>query len=69
VHPIAASFDDIVRLPRPDDSLLGGAIGAVTLIVVNELVARWEWRRGLGITAVDLSVELRRQGVGNPALG
>ena len=29
----------------PDDSLLGGAIGAVTLIVVNELVARWEWRR------------------------
>lgn len=29
----------------PDDSLLGGAVGAVTLIVVNELVARWEWRR------------------------
>lgn len=29
----------------PDDSLLGGAIGAVTLIVVNELVARWEWNR------------------------
>ena len=29
----------------PDDSLVGGAIGAVTLIVVNELVARWEWAR------------------------
>lgn len=29
----------------PDDSLLGGAVGAVTLIVVNEVVARWEWRR------------------------
>lgn len=29
----------------PDDSLLGGAIGAVTLIVVNELVARWELAR------------------------
>jgi uncharacterized membrane protein YcaP (DUF421 family) len=27
----------------PDDSFVGGAIGAVTLIVVNELVARWEW--------------------------
>jgi uncharacterized membrane protein YcaP (DUF421 family) len=90
----------------PDDSLLGGAIGAATLIVVNELVARWEWRRkspersepagplvmlrslwatrtdpvrlieggrpreealrGLGITQLDLAVELRRQGVGDP---
>jgi uncharacterized membrane protein YcaP (DUF421 family) len=29
----------------PDNSLLGGAIGAVTLIVVNEFVARWEWSR------------------------
>lgn len=29
----------------PDDSLVGGAIGAVTLIVINELVARWEWAR------------------------
>jgi uncharacterized membrane protein YcaP (DUF421 family) len=29
----------------PDDSLLGGAVGAVTLIVVNEIVARWEWAR------------------------
>jgi uncharacterized membrane protein YcaP (DUF421 family) len=29
----------------PDDSLLGGAVGAVTLIVVNEMVARWEWAR------------------------
>ena len=29
----------------PDDSFVGGAIGAVTLIVVNELVARWEWAR------------------------
>lgn len=29
----------------PDDSLLGGAVGAVTLIVANEIVARWEWRR------------------------
>jgi uncharacterized membrane protein YcaP (DUF421 family) len=29
----------------PDDSFVGGAIGAVTLIVVNELVARWEWTR------------------------
>jgi uncharacterized membrane protein YcaP (DUF421 family) len=29
----------------PDDSLLGGAVGAVTLIVVNEMVARWEWVR------------------------
>jgi uncharacterized membrane protein YcaP (DUF421 family) len=29
----------------PDNSLLGGAVGAVTLIVVNEMVARWEWRR------------------------
>jgi uncharacterized membrane protein YcaP (DUF421 family) len=29
----------------PDNSLLGGAVGAVTLIVVNELVARWEWTR------------------------
>lgn len=90
----------------PDDSLLGGAVGATTLIVVNELVARWEWRRknrgssepagplvmlrsfwatrkdpvrliedghpredalrGLGITEIDLAVELRRQGVGDP---
>ena len=29
----------------PDNSLLGGAVGAVTLILVNELVARWEWAR------------------------
>ncbi len=29
----------------PDDSFVGGAIGAVTLIVINELVARWEWAR------------------------
>jgi len=29
----------------PDDSFVGGAIGAVTLIVVNELVARLEWGR------------------------
>lgn len=29
----------------PDNSLLGGAVGAVTLIVANEIVARWEWRR------------------------
>jgi uncharacterized membrane protein YcaP (DUF421 family) len=29
----------------PDDSLLGGAVGAVTLIVANEVVVRWEWRR------------------------
>jgi len=29
----------------PDNSLVGGAIGAVTLIVVNEIVARWEWAR------------------------
>jgi uncharacterized membrane protein YcaP (DUF421 family) len=29
----------------PDNSLLGGAVGAVTLIVANEMVARWEWRR------------------------
>jgi uncharacterized membrane protein YcaP (DUF421 family) len=29
----------------PDNSLLGGAVGAVTLIVVNEMVARWEWAR------------------------
>lgn len=29
----------------PDDSFVGGAIGAVTLIVANELVARWEWAR------------------------
>lgn len=29
----------------PDNSLFGGAVGAVTLIVVNELVARWEWTR------------------------
>jgi uncharacterized membrane protein YcaP (DUF421 family) len=29
----------------PDNSLVGGAIGAVTLIVINELVARWEWAR------------------------
>jgi uncharacterized membrane protein YcaP (DUF421 family) len=28
-----------------DNSLVGGAIGAVTLIVINELVARWEWAR------------------------
>lgn len=28
-----------------DNSLIGGAIGAVTLIVVNELVARWELAR------------------------
>ena len=29
----------------PDNSFVGGAIGAVTLIVANELVARWEWAR------------------------
>ena len=29
----------------PDNSVLGGAVGAVTLIVVNERVARWEWAR------------------------
>ena len=29
----------------PDNSSVGGAIGAVTLIVVNEIVARWEWAR------------------------
>ena len=29
----------------PDNSFLGGAVGAVTLIVANELVARWEWAR------------------------
>jgi hypothetical protein len=29
----------------PDNSVLGGAVGAVTLIVVNEMVARWEWAR------------------------
>ena len=29
----------------PDDSFVGGAIGAVTLIVINELVVRWEWAR------------------------
>jgi uncharacterized membrane protein YcaP (DUF421 family) len=29
----------------PDDSFVGGAIGAVTLIVINELVARGEWAR------------------------
>jgi uncharacterized membrane protein YcaP (DUF421 family) len=29
----------------PDNSFVGGAIGAVTLIVINELVARWEWAR------------------------
>lgn len=29
----------------PDDSFVGGAIGAVTLIVVNEIVARWESAR------------------------
>ena len=29
----------------PDNSLVGGAIGAVTLIVINELVARLEWAR------------------------
>ena len=29
----------------PDDSFVGGAIGAVTLIVINELVARLEWTR------------------------
>lgn len=29
----------------PDDSLLGGGVGAVTLILLNELVVRWEWSR------------------------
>lgn len=29
----------------PDDSLVGGAIGAITLIVVNEVVVRWDWAR------------------------
>ena len=29
----------------PDNSFVGGAVGAVTLIVANELVARWEWAR------------------------
>ena len=29
----------------PDNSFVGGAIGAVTLIVINELVARLEWAR------------------------
>ena len=29
----------------PDDSFVGGAVGAVTLIAANELVARWEWTR------------------------
>ena len=28
-----------------DNSFVGGAVGAVTLIVANELVARWEWAR------------------------
>lgn len=91
----------------PDDSLVGGAIGALTLIVVNEFVVRWDWARsdrdmsgrgairmtksllrtsrqdpvylikdgelqrdalrGLGIRDRDLIVELRRQGVDQPA--
>ncbi len=29
----------------PDNSFVGGAVGAVTLIVANELVARLEWAR------------------------
>ncbi len=32
----------------PDNSFVGGAVGAVTLIVANELVARWEWARKMG---------------------
>ena len=28
-----------------DNSFVGGAVGAVTLIAANELVARWEWSR------------------------
>ena len=35
----------------PDNSLVGGAIGAVTLIVVNEIVARWEWARKMARAA------------------
>lgn len=29
----------------PDDSFVGGAVGAVTLILINELVVRWDWAR------------------------
>jgi len=29
----------------PDDSLMGGVVGAVTLIVINEFVVRWDWAR------------------------
>jgi uncharacterized membrane protein YcaP (DUF421 family) len=43
----------------PDDSFVGGAIGAVTLIVTNELVARWEWARKMG--RADRNDEEQRQ--------
>jgi uncharacterized membrane protein YcaP (DUF421 family) len=29
----------------PDDSLMGGVVGAVTLILINEFVVRWDWAR------------------------
>ena len=43
----------------PDNSFVGGAIGAVTLIVINELVARFEWARKMA--RADRSQEEERQ--------
>jgi uncharacterized membrane protein YcaP (DUF421 family) len=46
----------------PDDSLMGGVVGAVTLIVINEFVVRWDWARsnrdrsGRGVVAMTKSV-------------
>ena len=47
-----------------DNSFVGGAVGAVTLIVVNELVARWEWARKMA--RADRSPK-RRSGSPRPA--
>ena len=46
----------------PDNSFVGGAVGAVTLIVVNEIVARWEWARKMA--RADRAH--RRSGTANP---
>lgn len=44
----------------PDDSLVGEAIGAVTLILVNELVVRWDWARSNRDVTPHGAVEMTR---------
>jgi uncharacterized membrane protein YcaP (DUF421 family) len=50
----------------PDDSFVGGAIGAVTLIVANELVARWEWARKMARADRSQQEERQRKPVPEP---